>query len=476
MAIQRPRGVVVLSLIAAFMVFVDGTIVNLTLAQLASHLHASRSELEWAVNAYTLSFAAVMLGAGAITDALGAKRAFVAGLLVFTASSAVCAAAPSMLVLNFARLVQGAGAALLLPSALVLVTASAADEQARHRLVGWWAAAGGVGMAAGPLLGGALVALANWRAVFAVNVVIGIPAALWTIRSMPTTARGSRRLDIAGMGCATALIGGLVFALVQAPAQGWLSPAVITAAALTVTGLVGFVWTERSTRAPLLPPGVYSDRRFVATAAQGALFNFAFYGLLFAMSLMLQQGSGLSALVSGLLFLPLTGLISIGSICAAPLARRIGRPAVLGIGQAVLTTTFLAVAWASTSSELWLLVLALVPAGFSSGLLVPTMTSQSIAAVEPALHGAASAVFNTSRQIGAAIGVAAFGPLLGAAHNLREGFITCVVAGAAAIAVTLILTALTRTATVAAPTNSLNAQAPCATSAHDTPDNQPERA
>lgn len=217
----------------------------------------------------------------------------------------------------------------MLPSALVLATASATDEQARHRLVGWWAAAGGVGMAAGPLLGGALVALANWRAVFAVNVVIGIPAALWSIRSMPTTARGSQRLDIAGMGCATALIGGLVFALIQAPAQGWLSPAVITAAALTVTGLVGFVWVERSARAPLLPPGVYSDRRFVATAAQGALFNFAFYGLLFAMSLMLQQGRGLSVLVSGFLFLPLTGLISIGSICAAPLARRIGGPAVL---------------------------------------------------------------------------------------------------------------------------------------------------
>jgi DHA2 family methylenomycin A resistance protein-like MFS transporter len=444
MIVEHRRGVVVLALIAAFMVFVDGTIVNLTLAQLASHLHASRSELEWAINAYTLSFAAVMLGAGAITDTLGAKRAFVAGLLVFTASSAVCAVAGSMLVLNVARLIQGAGSALLLPSALVLATASATDEQARHRLVGWWAAAGGVGMAAGPLLGGALVALANWRAVFAVNVVIGIPAAFWSLRSMPAIARRSRRLDVAGMGTATALIGGLIFVLIEAPAQGWLNPAVITVAALTVGGLVGFVWAEQPTRAPLLPPGIYSDRGFVGTAAQGALFNFAFYGLLFAMSLMLQQGRGLSAIVSGLLFLPLTGLISIGSICAAPLAQRIGRPAVLGIGQAALTTTFLAVAWASTSSALWPLVLALVPAGFSSGLLVPTMTSQSIAAVEPALHGAASAVFNTSRQIGAAIGIATFGPLLGATHNLRDGFITCLVVGAAATAVALSLTALTR--------------------------------
>jgi DHA2 family methylenomycin A resistance protein-like MFS transporter len=444
MIIEHRRGVVVLALIAAFMVFVDGTIVTLTLAQLASHLHASRSELEWAVNAYTLSFAAVMLGAGAITDTLGAKRAFVTGLLVFTASSAVCAAAPSMLVLNIARLVQGAGSALLLPSALVLATASAPGEQARHRLVGWWAAAGGVGMAAGPLLGGALVALANWRAVFAVNVVIGVPAAVWSLRSMPAIARRSRSLDIAGMGAATVLIGGLVFALIEAPAQGWLSPAVSAAAVLAVAGLVGFVWAERSGRVPLLPPGVYSDRGFVSAATQGALFNFAFYGLLFAMSLMLQEGRGLGPLVSGLMFLPLTGLISIGSVCAAPLAQRIGRPAVLGIGQAVLAVTLLAVAWASTSSALWPLALALVPAGFSSGLLVPTMTSQSIAAAGPALHGAASAAFNTSRQIGSAIGIATFGPLLGTTHDVRDGFITCVIVASAATAAALPLTALAR--------------------------------
>jgi MFS transporter, DHA2 family, methylenomycin A resistance protein len=452
MTIEHRRGVLALALIAAFMVFADGTIVSLTLAQLASHLHASRAGLEWAVNAYTLSFGAVMLGAGAITDALGAKRTFVAGLLVFTASSAVCAAAASMLMLNLARLVQGAGSALLLPSALVLATASARNEPARHRLVGWWAAAGGAGMAAGPLLGGVLVALASWRAVFAVNVVIGIPAAAWTLRSMPAVARRGRRLDIAGMGTATALIGGVVFALIEAPAQGWLSPAVIAAAALAAAGLAGFVWAERSAPAPLLPPGVYTDRGFAAAALQGALFNFAFYGLLFALSLMLQQGRGLTALASGLLFLPLTALITPGTITAAPLAQRIGRPAVLAAGQAVLATTLLAVAWASTAAPLWPLALALVPAGFSSGLLVPTMTSQSIAAVEPVLHGAAAAAFNTSRQIGAAIGIATFGPLLGATHDLSNGFAVCVAAGSAATVGALLLTALARTARPAAAT------------------------
>jgi DHA2 family methylenomycin A resistance protein-like MFS transporter len=296
------------------------------------------------------------------------------------------------------------------------------------------------------LLGGALVALANWRAVFAVNVIIGIPAVVWSLLSMPSVVRRSRRLDLGGMGTATVLIGGLVFALIEAPALGW-HPAVITAAALTVAGLAGFVWIERSTREPLLPPGVYSDRRFVITAGQGALFNFAFYGVLFALSLMLQQGRGLSALATGLLFLPLTGLISIGSLCSAPLAQRFGRAAVLSVGQAVLAIALLALAWAGTSSALWPLVLALLPAGFSSGLLVPTMTSQSIAAVEPTLHGAASAAFNTSRQLGAAVGVAVFGPLLGTTHSFTTGFVTCVIVASAATTITLFLTTLARAGT-----------------------------
>lgn len=435
MAYNR-RGIVAIALISAFMVFVDGTIVNLTLAQLGSHLHASRPELQWALDAYTLAFAAVMLGAGAITDAFGAKRTFTAGLIVFTVFSGLCAAAGSMPVLDLARLAQGAGAALLLPSALVLATASAAGDRDRHRLVGWWAAAGGIGMAAGPLLGGVLVSALNWRAVFAVNVVIGVPAIAWSLRSIPRAAPRGRHLDTAGMITATALTGGLVFTLIEGPAQGWRSPAVIAAAMLAAAGTAGFILAERRARPPVLPVRIWSDPGFTSVTLQGALFNFTFYGLLFAMSLELQQGRGLSALASGLLFLPLTGLISVGTLFAAPLARRAGRPAVLGTGQAALTAALVLVAWASTSAALWPLILALLPAGFFSGLLVPTMTSQSIAAVEPALHGAASAAFNTARQVGGAIGVAVFGSLLGTGG----GFITCVIVAAAATAADLLLT------------------------------------
>jgi DHA2 family methylenomycin A resistance protein-like MFS transporter len=246
------------------------------------------------------------------------------------------------------------------------------------------------------------------------------------------------------MATATVLIAGLVFALIEAPSVGWLRPAVVSAVVLALAGLVGFVWIEWSVQAPLLPIGAYGNRAFTGSALQGGLFNFAFYGVLFAMSLMLQQGRGLSALTSGFLFLPLTALISIGTICSAPLAQRLGRPAVLAVGQIILAVSLVAVAVASTAHALWPLIVALIPAGFSSGMLVPTMTSQTLAAVEPALHGAASAVFNTSRQLGGAIGVATFGPLLGAAHGLRTGFVTCLLVAAASVAIALLLTALTQ--------------------------------
>lgn len=251
---------------------------------------------------------------------------------------------------------------------------------------------------------------------------------------MPKTARRQSRLDVGGMGAATALIGGLVFTLIQSPTDGWHSPPVLTAAGLALAGLLAFVSVERATRSPLLPPGVYRDPGFVGAVAQGALFNFAFYGLLFALSLMLQQGRDLSTLATGLLFLPLTGVISIANICAAPLARRFDRPAVLAAAEAGLTGSLVFLAWASTATALWPLVLALIPAGFSAGLLVPTLTSEAISAVEPRLHGAASAAFNTARQVGGAVGIATLGPLLGTSGSLSNGFTVCLLVGAAATA------------------------------------------
>lgn len=242
------------------------------------------------------------------------------------------------------------------------------------------------------------------------------------------------------MAAAVILIAGLVFGLIETPTQGWGSPWVVTAFVLAVVGVVAFALAERVAKDPLLPTAVYRDRSFVITATQGALFNFTFYGLLFAMGLMLQQGRGISVLVSGLLFLPLTGLISLGGLGAARLTSRWGQRRVMGAAQVLLTVSLVAVALTSALDPVWPMILALLPAGFAAGTLVPTMTTQAISAVTPSAHGAASAVFNTSRQVGAAIGIATFGPLLGNAGHLSTGFVICVLVAAAAMATAFALT------------------------------------
>ncbi|MDQ1293233.1 MAG: transporter, family, methylenomycin resistance protein [Actinomycetota bacterium] len=433
-----------LGVTAAFMVFVDSTIVNVALPQLQVDLGASRSELEWVINAYTLTFAAMMLGAGAAADAIGAKRVFLLGLTVFTVTSLGCALSGTAMALNLWRLFQGAGAALMLPSALSLATRNVSDERERHRVVGLWAAAGGIGLAAGPLLGGLLVRAAGWPSVFWINVVVGVAAVAVGAAALPATAGHERRLDVAGQTAATAAIAGLVFALIEAPVRGWSDPAVLAAVGIMVLGVAGFVVAERRTESPLLPAGVYRDRTFLGSGAQGALFNFAFYGLLFALSLLLQQQRGLDALGAGLSFLPLTGMVAVGNLSAPRLAARIGRPRVLLAGQVLLTLSLAAVAFTGGLAVSWPLLLALAPAGFSSGLLVPTMTSQTLTTVETALHGAASAAFNTSRQLGAAVGVATFGPLLGIGLGLRDGFTVCILLAAAGTVVAGVLTVLTQ--------------------------------
>ncbi|NHA00354.1 MFS transporter [Nocardioides sp. W3-2-3] len=321
----------------------------------------------------------------------------------------------------------------------MLATSTAADEHARHRALGWWAAAGGIGMAAGPLLGGLLVSALDWRAVFGVNVVVGLPAVVVALRVVPDLARRPRRADVQGMAAATLLIGGLVFGLIEAPAQGWSAPGVLVALGLAVAGLAAFVHTARTSAAPLLPAAVYADRGFGSSAVQGVLLNFTFYGLLFGLSLTLQQGRGLDAVTTGLLFLPLTGLISLGNLRAAAASRRFGRGAVVAAGQAGLAVSLVAVALTSRAEAEWPLVLALLPVGLTAGLVVPTLTAQSLAAVPVALHGAASAVFNSSRQVGAAVGVAVFGPLLGTGRALHDGFERCVLIGAGAILVSLLV-------------------------------------
>lgn len=440
MSIAKP-----LSLMSAFIVFVDATIVNLALPSMELELRATRPQLEWVVNAYTLSFAATMLCAGALADAAGPKRTFTLGITTFLIASALCALAGGADLLNFSRLIQGIGAALVLPSSLKLATEAASSEHDRQRIVGAWAAAGGAGLAAGPLLGGLLVSTFAWPSIFWVNAVLCLPMVLAAHFGLSTAKGGTGfdSLDVAGQATASLAIGALVYILIEAPSRDWSDGPILVAAVTMLLASIAFIAAERHAKAPLLPTDVYRNHVFNLSAAQGALFNFMFYGVLFAFSYEFQVGLGLSPILSGIGFLPMMGGVIFGNLLAPRLAIRRGRLRVLRTGQfALLISLLLLLLSTHLHSPLWLCLVLLFPTGLAAGLLVPTMTSQTLSTVSPALHGVASAAFNTARQVGGAIGVAAFGPLLGIATDLDTGFLICLALASAAMALSLLLTKL----------------------------------
>jgi DHA2 family methylenomycin A resistance protein-like MFS transporter len=428
------------AVVACFLVFLDTTVVNVALPSIGASLDGRRADLEWLVDGYTLAFAAGMLNAGALADAFGASRVFVIGLLVFAAASAACAVSTNVASLIGARAVQGVGGALLLPSSLTLAT-SGLDGPSRERAVSRWAAAGGIGVAAGPLVGGLVVESAGWRWVFLINVVIGAAALFVTVVATSSVRPRSRRLDVGGQVSASLAIGSFVFALIEGPRLGWSSAAVTAALALVVVAATGFIVSERRAADPIMPLGLAAQVEFAAASLLGALFNFTFYGVMFALTLLLQQGRGDSPLVAGLSFLPLTGLIAVGNLTAPRLTSRRSANFVLHAGQSLLGLGLVAALLTATLPSQWPLLLSLVPAGFGSGLLVPTMTSRLLQTAPDHLRGVAAGAFNASRQIGGAIGVAVFGSLLGAGTALGHGFRVCLTLSVAAIAASALVTA-----------------------------------
>ena len=284
----------------------DITIVNTALSSIGTSLGGSVAELQWVVTAYTIAFAAFILTAGALGDRVGAKRIFIAGFAIFTLASLACALAPSAMFLIAARSVQGLAAAILVPNSLTLLNHAYADPKARGRAVGFWAAGASVALTAGPFVGGALIALVGWRSIFLVNLPIGA-AGLWLAwRYAEETPRlAQREIDLPGQIAAIAALGTLAGALIEGGVLGWSHPLVIMGfAAAAVIGLL-FVWREARAPQPMLPLSLFGHRMFALTALVGLLFNIAFYGLIFVLSLYFQKINGWSPFATGLAFVPM---------------------------------------------------------------------------------------------------------------------------------------------------------------------------
>src|SRR5882762_652529 len=281
----------------------DVTIVNTALNAIGTSLGGGVSELQWVVNSYTIAFAAFILTAGALGDRIGAKRVFMAGFAIFTAASLACALAPNAAILIAARSVQGLAAAILVPNSLALLSHAYADEKARGRAVGVWAAGASLALTAGPLVGGGLITLVGWRSIFLVNLPIGL-AGLWlTWRFADETTRApQRKIDMPGQIAAIAALGTLAGALIEGGAAGWRNPFVIAGFAASAVLAILFVVRELRAPQPMLPLSLFKHRLFALTSLVGLLVNVAFYGLIFVFSLYFQRVNGLSPFAAGLAF------------------------------------------------------------------------------------------------------------------------------------------------------------------------------
>jgi len=391
----------------------DVSVVNVAIRPIGEALGGGVAGLQWIVNAYTITFAAFILSAGAVGDRIGARRVFVAGFALFTAASAMCGLAPSLGALIAARAVQGVGAAVLVPCSLILLTHAYQAPHERARAVGFWAAGASVALSAGPLVGGALIATLGWRAIFFINVPIGLLGVRLALRyARETPPAPGHRLDLPGQAAAVVALAVLAAATIEGGRTGWTQPAVLAGYAVALIAACAFVAIEARSAAPMLPLGFFRSRTFSAASAMGLLLNIAVYGLIFVLSLYFQRAQGRSPLETGLAFAPMTGIVMATNIGAGRLARRLGARAVMLLGTVLAAAGCAALWFLGADTPYAAMVVQLVAFGAGVGLVVPLMTSELLGSVDRARSGAASGTLNTMRQTGSVIGVALCGSLV----------------------------------------------------------------
>nr|BFE37898.1 MFS transporter [Actinomadura rugatobispora] len=420
-----------------FVITLDATIVNVALPSIRSALGGGITGLQWVVDGYTLMFAALLLSAGALSDRIGARRAFGAGLVVFVVASPACGLAPSPGVLVAARFVQGVGAAVMMPASMALVRHAYPDAGRRARAVGVWAMGGAVAAAAGPVLGG-LLSLASWRMIFWINLPVGAVTLLLLARAPHPPTRAAP-FDWIGQVTGIAAMGGLTYGAIEAGQAGFTAPQVVIALAVAVVSFAAFVLAQARVAHPMVPLELFRSATVTIAVAIGFAFMVGFYGLPFLFSLYFQQQHGLSPLGAGVAFLPMMALSACLTPFSARITQRTGPRVPVVAGLCLIAAGSIALAVAPASIPVWVSALLLIPVGLAGPLVMPPTTAVLLDHVPAHRTGTAGGVFNTSRQIGGALAVAVFGALLsgsgGFEHGLRLSLaLAAVIALAAAAA------------------------------------------
>jgi EmrB/QacA subfamily drug resistance transporter len=431
----------VITSIALFMTTLDNLVVTTALPTMQRDLHASISGLEWTVNAYTLTFAVLLMLGAAVGDRLGRKRVFLAGLGIFTAGSAMAAMSPSIDWLIGARALQGIGGAVVTPLTLTILS-DAVPAERRGLALGLWGGISGLGVALGPLVGGAVVQGLSWQWIFWLNVPIGL-AAIPLGRSRLRESHGpAARIDVAGVGLVTAAALGLVWGLVRANSRGWTSPEIVASLVAGVVLLVAFVAWERRAREPMLPMRYFRNRAFAAANAASLLMFFGMFGSIFLLTQYLQNVQGNSPLDAGLRMLPWTGMPMIVAPIAGALTDRIGARPLLVTGLGLQAT---ALAWLAAVTAPDVAYSALVPpfviAGVGMALFFAPVATVVLGSVRSDEAGKASGANNAIRELGGVFGVAVLASIFthqggyGSADLFTDGILPALWVGAAVVGI-----------------------------------------
>lgn len=428
------RLVLAVAILATFIAFLDGSVVNVALPAISADLGGGLSSQQWVVDAYLLTLGSVILLAGSLSDVFGRRRVLMFGLIGFGVFSVACAVAPTAETLIAARGLQGAAAALLVPSSLALIMDGFAVG-ARGRAIGIWTAFTSVASIAGPVIGGVLVDGLSWRWVFGINV-LPIVAALLLLRALPADAAPGpgTRVDIVGAALGIVGLGLPVFALIEQPRLGWSSPVIATSLVLGAASLIGFLLWERRTPSPMLPLGIFRARNFWV----GNVATFFIYGGLsvgtFALAVFLQQGAGYSATFAGLAVVPSSLVLIATSAAFGRLSGRVGPRVMMGAGPIVAGAGFALMLGIGADAHYLTQVLpAVLVFGLGLAITVAPLTATVLGAVDPGRAGVGSAINNATSRIAGLIAIAAAGSLGGSEVIDLETFHRLVVFAAIAL-------------------------------------------
>ena len=448
--IGHPVRTFVITAVAMFMAQLDNLVVSIALPSIRESLHAGLSGLQWTVSAYTLTFAVFLLTGSTLGDRFGRRNLFVTGLAVFTGASVVSALAPNIGVLIAARAVQGLGGAVIVPLSLTLLSASVRPEK-RGAAVGAWGAIGGLAVALGPVIGGAVVEAASWQWIFWVNVPIGVVLLPLAWIGLTESRGAARRLDVTGTVLATGGLLGVVLGLIRGGDAGWTTPLVLTGFVAGGVLLLAFVVWELRTDAPMVPMHLFRGRSFPLINISALLMSFGMFGAVFFLSQLFQTVYGDSPLGSGIRVLPWTGMPMLVAPIAGILSDRIGGKWIVTVG---LGLQAVALAWIAAVTTVDVGYVELLPAfilgGAGMAMFFAPIANLVLGSVRRHEEGIASGVNNTLRELGGVLGIAVMGAVFSAnggygptatkspQQHFLDGVIPAVYTGAAILAVAML--------------------------------------